>query len=108
MKFITREFKKFTKNNGHEPNVAYVKIEWRHEPFDEAEKDALNNVQVIVIDDNDNLITDTHCVPFIADDEVFYYVRNLEELMHLRNSKKHLFMEDFFITDIVGFDYLED
>lgn len=92
-KKIETEYSWFVNRNINEPNIAKVKVKW----VDDNEPD--DDVKTIVIDSAYNGNED---VPYINDSQVFYYVKDINELLELCETN-----EDFQIVQILGFEYLK-
>jgi len=103
-KEIESEFAWYTMDNGHEPNVAYVKCQW----FGDDEPEDL--VQTIALDKTwyDELSAengDDYVVPYIKDEEVLYYCSSIDSLTDLLVDNG---VSDFKVVEFVGFEYLEN
>lgn len=103
-KKIETEYSWYTNEHYHEPNVAYVKVQWY---CDDEPEDVIQTI-VIDLDWYDGLAAyngSDYVVPFIKDEEVLYYSSGIDGVIALCSDNG---VQDFVIKEFVGFGHLKN
>ena len=97
-KKIENEYSWFVNEKGKEPNVAYATIKFveNGEEYGAPQIFVLDNGSFEYDEETD------HYVPYIKDNEVFYYCGGINDFENLTEEN----CNDFIVTDIVEFEYI--
>ena len=87
---ILSDYNYYLELNERAPNVAYVKVRWK------SDSEESDYTETIAIDGVDS----TH-----KDEDILFYCNSVQSLIGLTVEKSG---EDFYITNFIGFDNIDD